>query len=227
MGAGHLQFRPDGQTLAVNDDKKSRVYLRDLANNRELPSLPKSVGFAPFAFHPRGALAAASAPGRVTSHALGPEQPTFPAIEGEGHALTLAFSRSGERLAVAWGDVDLGVLKKGRPTKFRRVTVHETATGATLRSLPMPATTPADYKVPLALSPDGRSVATVRLGREVQVYSVEGGEPVTLGRLDGRICAIAFHPEHGSLAAAGHRVAALWDLQTRCERFGLHTHGEG
>ena len=36
-------------------------------------------------------------------------------------------------------------------------------------------------------------------------------EPVTLGRLDAH-GAIAFHPEGRSLAAAGRRVAAMWDL---------------
>jgi serine/threonine protein kinase/WD40 repeat protein len=229
LGAWHLQFSPDGRTLAVNDaavngTKESRVYLRDLANGRELPSVPKSVGLAPFAFHPGGALAVPSAPGRVTFHPLAPDQPTFPAVEGEGHALNLAFSRSGKRLAVAWGDVDLRPRTiHGLPTRFRRVTVHETATGATLRTIAMPADLGTMYKVPLALSPDGSSVATVGPGFEVQVYAVEGkADPVTLGRLDGRICAIAFHPEGRSLAAAGLRVGAVWDLQKRSELARIH-----
>ncbi len=107
LGVWHLQFSPDGRTLAVNDDKKNLVYLRDLVNDRELPSIPKSGGFSPFAFHPSGSLAVPTAPGRVTFHALPPGQPTFPAVEGEGHAINLAFSRSGDRVAVAWGSVDL------------------------------------------------------------------------------------------------------------------------
>jgi serine/threonine protein kinase/WD40 repeat protein len=225
LGAWHLQFSPDGRTLAVNDSEKSRVYLRDLANGRELASVPKSVGLAPFGFHPGGALAVPSAPGRVTFHALAPGQPTFPAVKGEGHALNLAFSRSGERLAVAWGDVDLR--QRGEPTRCRRVTVHETATGATLRTIAMPANLGTTYKVPLALSPDGSSVATVSPGFEVQLYAVEGkADPVTLGQLDGRICAIAFHPEGRSLAAAGIRVAAVWDLQKRSELARMHAPAE-
>ena len=211
LGAWHLQFSPDGGTLAVNDDKKSRVYLRDLTNDRELPSIPKSVGFAPFVFHPGGALAVASAPGRVTFHALAPGQPTFPAIEGQGHAVNLAFSRSGARLAVAWGDVDVEV--RGAPTKLLRITVHETATGATLRTIAIPAASRTSFKVPLALSPDGNSVATTGSGFDVRVYSVEReSQPVVLGTLDTYICAIAFHPDGRSLAACGKRFAAVWDL---------------
>ena len=60
------------------------------------------------------------------------------------------------------------------------------------------------------------------------MYSVEGeSEPVVLGRLDGRICAVAFHPEGKSLAAAGHRVAALWNVQKRSELLRIHAPEEG
>ena len=222
--AWQLQFSPDGRSLAVSDGNKRRVYLWDFTNNRELTSIPKPFSHSPFAFHPGGTIALAGEAGKVTFHAVAPDQTTFPAIAGEGHALNLAFSQSGERLAVAWG----AVVQAGRPAKFHRVTVHETATGTTLRTILMPPTAPADYKVPLALSPDGRSVATAGPNLAVQVYSVDGDQPpTTLGRLDARICAIAFHPEGRSLAAAGHRIAAVWNLQNRSELLRFHTHEEG
>jgi serine/threonine protein kinase/WD40 repeat protein len=223
-GTWHIQFSPDGRTLA-SADERGRVYLRDLATNRDLPPilLPKSKrGMTPLAFHAGGALAVASEPGRVTFHALAPDQPTFPAIDGDGYAFNIAFSSSGGRVAVAWVDEkDTGI--------FRRVTVHETATGAVLRTIVMPADTKVSmYKVPLALSPDGQFVATAGPAFGVQVHSVVGdSKPVTLGRLDDRVCAIAFHPEGRSLAAAGFRVAALWDLPSRSERFRIHGPEDG
>jgi serine/threonine protein kinase/WD40 repeat protein len=221
-----LQFSPDGRALAVNDGYKHRVYLWDFTNNRELISIPKPFIYSPFAFHPRGALAVASQPSKVIFHAVVQDQTIFPEIKGEGHVLNLAFSESGERVAVAWGDVELE--RSGLPIRFRNVTVYETATGTVLHSIPMPANMSGGYKIPLALSPDGKTVATHGPGFEVQVYSLEGsGAPVTLGRLDGRVCAIAFHPDGRSVAAAGHRVAALWDLQNRTELLRFHTHEEG
>ena len=216
VGGWHLKFSPDGRTVAANE-QSGGVSLWDLIHDRELAPIPKALEFSPFAFHPGGALAVASAPGPVTFHPLAPGQPTFPAIEGQGHALNLGFSRSGDRLAVAWGNVDL--LKKGVPATFARVTVSETATGKTIRTIAIPNGTPISYKVPLALSPDGDSVATTGPNFEVRVYPVgDAGDPVVLGTLDTSVCAIAFHPDGQSLAACGKRFAAIWDLRSRSER---------
>ena len=216
FGAWHLQFSPDGRTLAVNDDKKSRIYLRDLTSDRELPSITKSVGLAPFVFHPGGAVAVPSAPGRVTFHALKPGQRTFPAIAGEGHALNLAFSQSGERLAIAWGDVDLGNL--GAPTRLHRITVHETATGSTLRTIAAPPNIGVTYKLPLALSPDGNLVAVAGPDVSIRLYPVVGdGEPAILSTLDARNCALAFRPDGRALAACGGAIVVLWDLPSRAQ----------
>jgi WD40 repeat protein len=222
IGAWRLQYSPDGQILAVNDSKKSRVYLQDVENNQELPSIPKSVGLSPFAFHPRGTLAVPPAAGRVAFHPLRPGQPSFPEITGNGHALNLAFSRAGERLAVAWGDVNLQ--NDGQGTRLRRVTVHETATGATLWAADLPANTPGGYKVALAMSPDGQSLATVGPSGEARLFSVgKNDEPIVLGKLDGRICAIDFHPDGQSLVAAGIEIGAVWDLKSRAELFRVHS----
>jgi eukaryotic-like serine/threonine-protein kinase len=219
FGAWHIRYSPDGQTLAINDDKKNCVYLHDIATNQELTSIPKSVGLAPFAFHPSGTLAVARTAGRVAFYPIRPAQPSFPEIAGDGHALNLAFSQSGDRVAVAWGEADV----RGFALKVRRVTVYETATGATLWTTILPEKTPGDYKVALALSPDGQSLATVGPGGEIRLYSVgKNDEPIILGTLGFRICAIDFHPDGQSLVAGGRWVGAIWDLKSRSELFRIH-----
>ncbi len=120
-------------------------------------------------------------------------------------------------MAVAWGEVD--VQRGGEPRKFDRITVHDTATGSEIRTIAIPMGTPIAYKVSLALSPDGDTVAMTGPNFEVRVYPVgNAGDPVVLGTLDRFVSAIAFHPDGKSLAACGKRFAAIWDLQCRSER---------
>jgi serine/threonine protein kinase/WD40 repeat protein len=225
LGAWHVRYSPDGQTIAVNDEKNSRVYLQNLTTNQELPSIPKSVGQAPFAFHPSGTMAVPCAAGRVAFHPLRPGQPSFPEIEGEGHALNLAFSRTGDRIAIVWGDVNLQ--NNGMAVQLRRVTVHDPATGAMHWSRNLPDIR-GHYKVALALSPDGRSLATVGADWEVRLYSVgTNDEPVVLGKLDDRICALDFHPDGTSLVGAGYKIAAAWDLKSHSEIHRMHVPEDG
>lgn len=227
IGAWRVRFSPDGRVLAVNDDKANRVYLRDLTADRELPSISKSTGFAPFAFHPGGALAAPVSAGRVAYHPLRSGQPTFPEIVGNGDALNLAFSRSGDRLAIVWGEADHA--HQGEITRVQRLSVYATASGTSLWSAELPLATPDWYKVPLALSPDGRYLATTGPDREeVRLFSVGTDVgPVVLGRLDTRVCSIAFHPDGGSLAATGRRTGAVWDLRSRSEQYRIHATAGG
>ncbi|MHB1562366.1 MAG: protein kinase domain-containing protein, partial [Isosphaeraceae bacterium] len=226
IGAWHVQFSPDGRVLAVNDDKTNRIYLRDLAADRELPSISKSTGFAPFAFHPSGALAAPACTGRVVYHPLRAGQPTFPEVIGDGDALNLAFSRSGDRLAILWGDADHA--HQGIATRIRRVSVYATATGMSLWSAELPPVSPDWYKVSLALSPDGQYLATTSPNREVRLFSVgKDVGPVVLGRLDTRVCSIAFHPDGESLAAGGRLTGAVWDLRSRSEQYRIHATAGG
>ena len=113
-------------------------------------------------------------------------------------------------------------------THLDRITVHQTATGATLRTITLPPKVKLNYKTPLALSPDGRLVATTGPGFEVRLYSVEGDDtPVVLGTLDNVIGAIDFHPDGRSLAACGKRFAAIWDVKSRAELVRIHSGDRG
>src|SRR5690606_16041378 len=102
-----FQYSPDGRAIAIPDYRAPGfpVIVHDLAEGRDVLSIPRAGLFAPFAFHPNGALAVATSPGLVTWHPVRPEQPSFPEITGDGEVLNLAFSGSGARLAIAWGRI--------------------------------------------------------------------------------------------------------------------------
>jgi WD domain, G-beta repeat len=223
-GGWHMEYSPDGQTLAVNAGQK--ISLQDLSTNREFQSIPKSLTLAPFAFHPSGTLAVPSAPGRVSFHPTRPGQPSFAAIVGDGHALSLAFSRSGDRLAVVWGDVSPVNPGEGHPMLIRQANVYETATGKRLWKIDFPPNNRVNqvhYKLALALSPAGQSLAMVGPNFEVRLFSVgKSDTPIVLGELDDRICAIDFHPDGQSIAAAGRFAGAVWDLKSNSELFRIH-----
>src|SRR5262249_9668775 len=127
FNAWHIEYSPDGQTLAVASNQK--VFLQDLWTNQELPSIPKSRALTSFAFHPSGPLAVSTAPGRVSFVPLKPKQPSFPEIVGEGHVFNIQFSRSGDRVAVVWGEVRRD---DGFPSRVREAIVYETASGKSL-----------------------------------------------------------------------------------------------
>lgn len=134
-----FQYSPDGRAMAIPDDRApgSPVVVQDLAENRDLLSIPRAGLFAPFAFHPSGTLAVETSPGSVTWHPVRPGQPK---ITGDGNALNLAFSRSGERLAIAWGSIRAENAQSAG--EFRQVTVHDASTGELLWTLKTPDGTP-------------------------------------------------------------------------------------
>jgi serine/threonine protein kinase/WD40 repeat protein/tetratricopeptide (TPR) repeat protein len=218
--AWRMEYSPDGQTVAISS--VDQVTLRDVATQQEVQSIPKTFKLSPFAFHPSGSLAVASAAERVTFHPLRTGQPSFPEITGDGHALNLAFSSSGDRLAVVWGEVPQD-RPDGHPSAIRRAAVYETATGAMLWNADLPENTPTSYKTGLALSPDGQSLATVGPGRQVRLYSVgKNEEPIILGNLDRVASVIKFHPDGQMLVATGNMVGAAWDLRNNAEMFRIH-----
>jgi len=220
--AGYMGWRvaysPDG--LIVAGDANNVICLQDLVADKVLPSIPKAYMLSPFAFHPSGPLAVAVAGGRVKFHTLRPGQPSFPEIVCEGHAINFAFDGSGDRIAIISGDVSTDI---GHPKLIREVAVYNTATGERLWKTDLSAKMPNHYKTALALSPDGKTLATVGPNNELRLFSVGSDDPpVVLGKFDVRICAIAFRPDGTSLVAAGVMVGAVWDLKTKSELFRIH-----
>lgn len=218
--AWRMEYSSNGQMLAVSSLRQVSLY--DMSTKQKIRSLPKSFNLSPFAFHRSGTLAIASMMGRVTFHPLGDTQVSFPEIVGEGHALNLAFDRSGDHLAIVWGDVAPDS-EEGFPSAIRQAVVYEMATGAALWRSDFPAQTCLNYKTGLALSPDGQSLATIGLAGEVRLFSLsKKDEPIVLGNVGSPVSAIKFHPDGQSLVAAGRSRGVVWNLKNNEELIRVH-----
>lgn len=221
-GGWHQAISPDGLTLAGSAG--AQIDLVDLATKQKYPSIPKEFSLSPFAFHSGGAIARPLSAGRVAYHTFRPGQAALPDIIGEGHALNISFSGNGDRVAIIWGDIHSSRIEEGHPGRVREVTVHDSSTGQQVWRAELPQDTICAYKTALALSPDGESLATIGPGFEIQLFAVGSDQPPkTLGRLDNRICAIAFYPDGKSIVAAGMMVGAVWNLEQGRERFRFHS----
>jgi serine/threonine protein kinase/WD40 repeat protein/tetratricopeptide (TPR) repeat protein len=216
FSAWHIAYSPDQSALAI--DSGERVAIYDLYTNREISSIPSHIR-APFAFHPSGALAVPNGTGRIHFHPIRAGQTTIPEIVGQGDAMALALSQSGDRIAVVWGSH--GDAKTS--ASIQQVEVFLTATGESIWKKELTPRHEFAYKVAVALSPDGSMLATHGLKHGVNLYTVGSDEPpIELGKLDNRLCAVSFHPGGQLLAAAGIGFGVVWDLQSRVERYRIH-----
>jgi WD40 repeat protein len=226
FGAWDVEFHPDGKTLAINDEYLAQVHLWDIEAGRAIRDIPKANGRAPFAFHPDGSCLAVGASGnRVVYEPLADGAKVPPPLLGPSMALALAFDRAGGRIAVAWGSTSAGAHEA--PYAIERVVVYEVARGSALRTILGPFDT-VNYKVPLALMPDGSAVATMGPYHEVQIWKVVGDEKSSgLGFHLSQVLEMAFAPDGATLATCGRTpdpVVKVWDVVAGRERLALHGH---
>jgi serine/threonine protein kinase/WD40 repeat protein/tetratricopeptide (TPR) repeat protein len=211
----HIAYSPDEQALAI--DGGERVSVFDLTTNREINSIPVHIR-TPFAFHPSGALAVPNGKGKIHFHAIREGQKTLPDIIGEGDAMAIALNRSGDYMAVIWGDHG----DEKVAASLRQVEVFSTATGESIWKKDLPWIDFA-YRVAVALSPDGNLVATHGPKFDVNLYTVGSNDPpIVMGKLDERLSGVSFHPNGKQLVATGMKSGAVWDLVTRSERYRIH-----
>jgi WD40 repeat protein len=142
-------------------------------------------------------------------------QVQYKCLLGEYNAF--AFSPDGKQLAIAGATTV--------PEWRRRVVIREARTGKEIQVLQHTA-----QVLSAAWSPDGRLIATVGEGREVQLWEVHTGEqlfsfPAPL--LSPGACPdmVAFSPDSRLLAAPGpDREAKVWDTTTGREVLDLKGH---
>ena len=114
-----------------------------------------------------------------------------PPLAGPSPAVALAFDRAGSRLAVAWGTAWAA---DDHTHRVDRVVVYDVASGSALRTIRGPFEQP-NWKVPLALAPDGSAVAAMGPDHEVASGKSQGTTARDLGRHLAQVLAMAFSPD--------------------------------
>jgi WD40 repeat protein len=214
-----LAFSPDGERL-VSAGRNGVLKVWDLRSPGDALVRPGAWGYGSgLAMHPRKPLYAVGKGSLVQVCDLRSGRPVL-TLRGHKTAVTsVAFS----------GD---GVLLASREQGSGDVRVWDTLTGRE-RPLTTPPSTfrsrsgveapnhPVRVVVPLALSPDGKKLATSSWSHAVKVWDAQtGAELLALGPPQSnteQVFALAFSPDGERLAAAGvstESPARVWDVRT-------------
>ncbi|MFI8070928.1 helix-turn-helix domain-containing protein [Streptomyces sp. NPDC086033] len=201
-------FDPTGRALAARPAKNGGIEIRDVATGRLRLSRVLGAG-ATAAFSPDGTrLAVVEWQGTVHLWNLTSGGLHTAARSGHGGPFRrVAFTPDGRTLAVVDTEAD-----------GDQVRLLDTATGRTRRTI-KPS---AQFLSAFALSPDGRTLATVSGSRgSVKMWDVHTGRLQDSFSVGGEVASLAFSPDARTLAVSGARGVQLWDLATSQDRLTL------
>ncbi|MEU0410834.1 helix-turn-helix domain-containing protein [Streptomyces griseorubiginosus] len=202
-----IGFDPAGRALAARVDLNGTIEVRDVATGRLRHRHTGSRGDTTV-FSPDGTrLALVGADGALRIWHL-PTGALHTLRTGRDQPLReVVFAPDGRTLAAVTVGAD-----------GDHVTLFDVETGRARRTLK-----PKAFVLSVALSPDGRTLATASRDGRVVLWDVRTGRPRDSFSADAPAGAPAFSPDGRTLALGGARGVQLWDLVTRQSRLRVPT----
>ncbi len=212
-----VRFDRSGRHLAVvtvADDWHSELHLLDLQTGSSLGSYVRGTGMPP-AFSPDGEeMAIVDGDDRIRTgkNVFDPQDTILPQPLPTSEAWCLAFAPDGKTLAAGY-DHDGGEtlrLWDLRTKKAKTLTGHDSTVMA------------------MAISPDGKTMATASYDRSVRVWDLSTGEcREKLHGHTGPVRALAFSPDGLRLASAGSDLSIkIWNVKDGSPRNSWHGHND-
>jgi WD40 repeat protein len=204
---------PDGKTIASAGQR--RIVLHDAATGKKLRSFQVEADAHSLTIAPNGNTLAAGVGSQlvcVWEVATGKRIRQFKFAEGPVHYL--AFSHDGRTLA--------GVLEK------HKVQVWDVRAAKELRRIALPLALPRTFIMALALTPDGKTLATASYSKRttsLYLWDTAGGRELRQWQAhQGEVYSLAFSPDGKRLASAsieGDNRLRVWTVATGQQQLEL------
>ncbi|NQT17105.1 MAG: hypothetical protein HQ582_30390, partial [Planctomycetes bacterium] len=204
-GVHSVDISPDGRLVAYSGYNDKLIRIHRIESGEEMLRIATGLAVARVRFSPNGeTLATASTEGELKLWDVGDGKELKTLASLSFNLRCVAFSRDGTRIVAGGGPV--------RKNGFGRAGVWEIASGrqiAEMKEMP-------DSVLDIAISPDGKLVATAGRDKLARLWEASTGQLVfTLSGHQSALECVDFSPDGRTLASAGYDpTARLWDVDS-------------